>query len=377
MTDHSLQRAPLASDALGRLWRRSVEVIEAGQASTGAYIASPNFPVYRYSWFRDGAFIADAMSRVGRTESTERFFAWCAGVLVERAELIESHVRMRAAGEAVGVAEMLHCRYTVDGEEAPEEWWNFQLDGYGTWLWALGAHAARHDRSLQPYADGIDLCVRYLSAFWAEPSYDWWEENMGHQHTSTLAALYAGLEAAPRWSLLPSATRRQAERAAGGIRAAILSRGVYEGRFAKWLDGDGLDASLVACAVPFGVVEPDDPRAVATAAAIELRLSRGGVYRHPHDSYYGGGEWLLLAALLGWFYVEVGRRDDALARLAWIAEQADDDGNLPEQVSEHLLVPDAYDGWRQRWGPIASPLLWSHAMFLTLASELGMTEADA
>ena len=46
-------------------------------------------------------------------------------------------------------------------------------------------------------------------------------------------------------------------------------------------------------------------------------------------------------------------------------------------MSDHLLVPDAYDGWRQRWGPIASPLLWSHAMFLTLASELGMTEADA
>ena len=77
MSEYSLQRAELASVDLVQLCRRSIEVIEAGQASTGAYLASPSFPVYRYSWFRDGAFIADAMSRVGRGDSAERFFAWC------------------------------------------------------------------------------------------------------------------------------------------------------------------------------------------------------------------------------------------------------------------------------------------------------------
>jgi hypothetical protein len=29
--------------------------------------------------------------------------------------------------------------------------------------------------------------------------------------------------------------------------------------------------------------------------------------------------------------------------------------------------------WLQAWGPVASPLLWSHAMYLTLAPELGVT----
>ena len=374
MTEQPSHRAEPASADLVQLYRRSIEVIDAGQSPSGAYLASPNFPVYRYSWFRDGAFIADAMSRVGREDSAERFFAWCSGVLVARADLIESHVASAAAGDRVDAAEMLHCRYTVDGEEAPEEWWNFQLDGYGTWLWALGAHATRHGRSLEPYAAAIDLCVRYLAAFWAEPSYDWWEENMGHQHTSTLAALHAGLETASGWDVLEPATRAAAAHAAADIREAILSRGVHDGRFAKWLDGDGLDGSLIACAVPFHVVAPDAPRARATARAIELQLSRRGVYRHPNDSYYGGGEWLLLAALLGWYDATIGRRDEALSRLLWIAAQADADANLPEQVSDHLLVPDAYDGWRQRWGPIASPLLWSHAMFLTLAVELGVVD---
>ena len=50
-------------------------MILAGQSPAGGYVASPTFGPYRYSWFRDGAFIADAMSRVGEVESAERFEA--------------------------------------------------------------------------------------------------------------------------------------------------------------------------------------------------------------------------------------------------------------------------------------------------------------
>ena len=43
---------------------------------------------------------------------------------------------------------------------------------------------------------------------------------------------------------------------------------------------------------------------------------------------------------------------------------------LPEQAQDHLLHPDAYDGWVRKWGPPPSPLLWSHAMELLLAAKL-------
>jgi isomaltose glucohydrolase len=69
----------LAGGHLGRdddvadLRTRSIDVIAAGQASSGAYTAAPTFGPYRdYCWFRDGSFIADAMSRVGETSSAER-----------------------------------------------------------------------------------------------------------------------------------------------------------------------------------------------------------------------------------------------------------------------------------------------------------------
>ena len=36
-----------------------------------------------------------------------------------------------------------------------------------------------------------------------------------------------------------------------------------------------------------------------------------------------------------------------------------------------LLAPEHYEPWVAKWGPPPCPLLWSHAMFLTLAHELG------
>jgi len=56
--------------------------------------------------------------------------------------------------------------------------------------------------------------------------------------------------------------------------------------------------------------------------------------------------------------------------LAWIEAQATPDGALPEQVSEHLLHPERHAEWERRWGKVACPLLWSHAMYLVVASLL-------
>jgi len=358
------------------LARHSVAVIEANQAATGAYVASPNFPVYRYSWFRDGAFIADAMSRAGRPASAEAFFSWCAGVLEARVAKIDSLIERHRSGHAIGPDEFLHARYTVDGREVADEWWNFQLDGYGTWLWALGTHLRRTAGSrLDSYRNGAILSVRYCTEFWREPSYDWWEEHVGHRHTSTLAALYAGLREAARWEDLPADLRQQAHQVAEEIRRTVRSQGRQDGHLVKWLGGHAVDASLIACGVPFGLVSPTDPLMSTTIRTIESNLAHSGVHRYLEDTYYGGGEWPLLAALLGWYYATVGRLEAAHAQLAWVVAHATPDGNLPEQVPDHLLAPAERDAWIRRWGPVATPLLWSHVMFLTLALELGSPRA--
>lgn len=320
-----------ARSARTDLATRSVEVIRAGQADTGAYLACPEFAPYRYCWFRDGAFIADAMSRVGELDSAERFFDWCARIVTDRAELIHADGR-------------LDCRYTIDGRESEEEWSTYQLDGYGLWLWALRGHCDRHGRGADRWRDAIDLSVEYIRRRWHEPCVDWWEEREGF-HPATLACLYAGLDAA-------SAPLAEA------LRVTTVNA----------LDGARLDASLLVLLTPFGVVERDHE----LLGRIERTLvsSGGGVHRHEDDTYYGGGEWLLLTALLGWQHAELGRLDDARAALAWIEAHAVDDGLLPEQSQDHLLEPNLYDAWLERWGRPAVPLLWSHAMYLTLGTAI-------
>jgi len=352
---------------------RSVAVILAGQSASGAYVASPDYPVYQYCWFRDGSFIADAMSRAGEIASAEAFFGWCATALVRRHDQVESLLARHAKGDRIPTTDFLHTRFTLDGLESQESWENFQLDGYGAWLWALNEHRRRHDRPVTPYLEGAVLSARYVGAFATQPSYDWWEEHAVERHTSTLAAIHAGLRAVASWPEVAADQRAAAAAVAVDLASLVRTDAARLGHLAKWLGGDTVDASLIAVATPFGMVEADDPMMTATIDRIESDLVHdGGVHRYALDTFYGGGEWLLLAALLGWHHLRGGRADAARHQLDWIARHATPDGGFPEQVNDHLLAPAEEAAWILRWGPVATPLLWSHAMFLTLALELGV-----
>lgn len=357
---------------------RSVAVILAGQSPSGAYIASPNFPVYRYSWLRDGAFIADAMSRAGEVASAEAFFGWCARVLDARAGRVDALIERARRGERIPAADHLHTRYTLGGDESDAEWWNFQLDGYGAWLWALGEHLHRHGRSSAPFVGGAHVSARYIEAFWPEASYDWWEEHPEERHVSTLAALSAGLRAAAELPGIDGEAAAGFGSSAAAIRDTLRAEADRLGYLPKWLGGNAVDASLLAVGAPFGVLEPNDPAVLATVARIEAELvHRGGVHRYRTDTYYGGGEWLLLAGFLGLQYAAGGRTEAGREQLAWIADHATADGLFPEQVTDHLLAPERCAEWLERWGPVATPLLWSHAMYLSLAVQLGVAPSGA
>lgn len=362
-------------DVLDDLVEHSLAVITDGQAPSGAYIASPTFPTYHYSWFRDGAFIADAMSRHGHVASAAAFHQWCDRVIADRAEQVTDLVARAGTDSHPGPDEHLRTRYTLDGDDADGFWQNFQLDGYGTWLWAMAGHARRHPTS-EPPVDHVELVVDYLAAYWDEPCYDWWEEHLQHRHVSTLGAVWAGLDAAADWAAVDRSTREHAADVADKIRDRIATDGVVDGSLVKWLGSTAVDASLVACLTPFDLYPPDHPVATTTISRIEDELAPAGVYRYLDDVYYGGGQWILLAAFLAWHHARAGDTERAGELLAWITDQADTDGNLPEQVATDLLAPDHLDEWEQGWGPSASPLLWSHAMVLSVVAELDQTQAD-
>ncbi len=356
------------------LFQHSVRVITAHQAPTGAYVASPHFPVYRYSWFRDGAFIAYAMDLAGQHGSARSFHDWAARTILRHARKAERAIEKAARGEPPG-EDYLHTRYTLNGEEGPEEWPNFQLDGFGTWLWALNEHVQRTGIALTPdWQAAVALIARYLGALWTRPCYDLWEEHPHDQHPYTLAAIYAGLRAA---GMLLGGEGRALTEVADQVRRFVLTHGVREGCLVKQIPSPSdpaypIDASLVGVATPYRLLSPDDPLMRATVARIEqeLHCPGGGVHRYRADTYYGGGEWILLTAWLGWYYTEVGEIGRAWELLRWVEAHADAEGYLPEQVSGHLLAPGRYSEWKTRWGPVAKPLLWSHAMYLILRCAL-------
>ena len=356
--------------ALADLARRSAEVIADHQHVGGAYPASPTFSVYGYSWFRDGAFIADAMSRVGHHDSAGRFFDWCAAVVNHRRDLIESLIESSRAGRSVGRDEHLPTRYTLVGEPTGEDWWDFQLDGYGTWMFMLAEHL-RRTQSPCPGStlEAVETCARYLIEFWSEPCFDWWEEDVDGVHVSTLVSIEAGLRAAA--DLLDGPAAKRCRSASEAIVDHVLDHGVVGGHLVKTIGrGDRVDASLISAFVPFATFDPAGALATATYDRIAGDLAPDGVHRYLGDTYFGGGRWVVLAGFVGAFEAATGRTDAARARLDWMWAQQTDDGLLPEQVTEHALDPSCIDRWVQQWGPVATPLLWSHAMYLTLADRL-------
>jgi len=356
---------------LGDLNQRSIEVIRDGQHASGGYVASPTFSQYPFSWLRDGSYIAMAMAATGDRDSSARFYDWVARVVLAHEADVQAVIADLAAGKPADPAHLLPARFTLEGEREPrtgeDDWPNFQLDGYGTWLFGLHSHYAgvlpegRDDLRV-----AVELTVAYLRATWHLPCYDYWEEFGDRQHTSTLAAIVAGLQAAA--VLLHD---ESVQELADEVWQYVLDTCVVDGSFVKGPQDDRVDASLLSLAVPFGLVTTSDATFERTLARIRSELSSptGGIRRYVGDTYYGGSPWILHTAWLGWVDRIAGNAEAAAHAKAWIEECAlPESGFLPEQrTSEPQEGAEAYvQEWEERWGTVATPLLWSHAKYLLL-----------
>jgi isomaltose glucohydrolase len=259
----------------GDLVAASLYVIASGQHGSGAYVAAPSYAAYAYAWLRDGAFCAYAMDLHRNSESAASFHRFVTSTLLAHRHLFE-------AGPASNPyrGTMPPTRYTLNGdlEEGVEETWpsNFQLDGYGTWLWALRDHARRGGTIGRDDRSAVEIVGAYLQRTATLPCFDCWEEFGDRRHTSTLASVIAGLRAAAE--LIGD---QGAGRVADSLRERLLKQHVLDGSFIKYEGSSAVDASLLWLALPFGVVDVQDPLMVRTAARLsdELVGPTGGVRR--------------------------------------------------------------------------------------------------
>lgn len=370
---------PVATDLL----ERSLTVILENQQPGGAYLACPVMPDYQYSWFRDGAYIAYALtvdglkasadhnySMAAQWESAYKFHSWCAERVNEREASLTQAIAGGMRGEKPAPQHRLNARYRADGVEGPQEWPEFQLDGAGTWLWSLAEYLKATRFTPLPYEweRAVITTAHYLAALWRFPCYDCWEERGEDIHTSTLGAIYAGLKAAQ--VMIP---KLDFTATCADIRAFVLEHCLTPaGELAKSAGLDQVDANLLTVALPHGMFAADDPIMLRTLTRIErdLLAVTGGLHRHVDDVYYGGGAWVLLDLWRAWYYAELGQRDTARQILAWVDSTADSEGHLPEQVNTAMLAPEHYAPWVAERGAIANPLLWTHAMYLLVSRQL-------
>jgi GH15 family glucan-1,4-alpha-glucosidase len=363
-----------------RNWEQAAEesksIIKLNQHPSGGYVACPLFAHYGYSWLRDGTFIAYAMDVSGEHESAGQFYGWVHQVLQEKRSHVDQLIRKHKQGEWIERSEFLNTRYHLDGREDHADWGNFQLDGYGAWLWGICEHIRLTENRalLDKYRTSIELTVDYLTTFWLFPNYDCWEEYPDFVHPATLACIFGGLRAVGQLE-----SREPLLDKAEEIRKFLLEHTILEGRVVKsvqFVDGNwrpvqpGVDASLLWLCLPFQVLEASHPFMQNTLQAIEKELKHEGIQRYAADSYYGGGEWLLLTAWYGWIKADLGDTQEARRCQNWIISKADALGRLPEQVPDALRNPQAYEDWTRRLGRPALPLLWSHAMLLVLSNRL-------
>ncbi|MFY0615364.1 MAG: glycoside hydrolase family 15 protein [Hyphomicrobiaceae bacterium] len=246
---------------------------------------------YRYCWLRDAFFVVRALNSLGAVHTMENYFGWLTNI-VGRAENnhlqpvygigLEAALTERIEPKLAGYRGMGPVRV---GNQAHE---HFQHDVYGNLI--LGAVQTFFDRRLTKLADlgdfeRLEVVGEQAFRLHDQPDAGMWElRSRADVHTSSSLMCWAACDRLAKIAEhLGEADRARfwGERAAT-IRDVILEKAWSEKRqaFADSFGGDNLDASVLLMA-EVGIIDPVDPRFVATVERLEETLARG-----PHMMRY-------------------------------------------------------------------------------------------
>jgi len=382
-------------------YKRSLLILRTQIDNDGAIIAANDADVehfsndsYSYMWPRDGALVANALNHAGYSEITRGFFDFCNSVLTEDGFLLHKYNPDRSWGSS------WHPWVDADGNpQLP-----IQEDETALVLYSLWQHyhvfddiefVAPHFRTLVTPAADFLVSYREPRTRLPGPSYDLWEERRGIL-TYTTAAVYGGLDAAAKFSMIfgeeKLATRYRD--AAEEIKRAALRYLWNEerGHFLRMITVDKygtihqdatLDSSLCGL-FQFGMFQATDREIELTMQQIEQTLwaktQVGGMARYENDYYYQvthdlsqaqGNPWFICTLWLAQHKIArastIEEAHQALPFLEWVRTHILPSGVMAEQVNPYTGEPLS-----------VSPLTWSHAEFvLTVRWYLGKCQRFA
>ena len=120
--------------------QESIDAILRNQSPVAPSWRRRTSPQYHYCWLRDGSFSAFALDRAGEHEASARYHAWVNDAIGGISGIIDDVIEKMLRGEELDPTNMPPARFALDGTSVIDDWPNFQIDGYGTWLWSLGQH---------------------------------------------------------------------------------------------------------------------------------------------------------------------------------------------------------------------------------------------
>ncbi len=237
---------------------------------------------YRYVWIRDQCYAGQAVAAAGEhplVDSAVHF-------VTER--LLSDGPDLRPAYTAAGGE--VPAERTLDlpgypggsdvvGNHVREQ---FQLDAFGEALLLLAA-AARHDRLDTVHHEAVAVAVAAIEQRRREPDAGVWELDARRwTHSQLICA--AGLRQVAAAGVGSAADAAAWSALADRIVADTATDSLHpSGRWQRAPDDPRVDAALLLPAIR-GALPGDDPRSIATAAAVRAELgSEGYVYRFRHD----------------------------------------------------------------------------------------------
>ena len=242
------QRTNSSEADAGATMRSSVESILRNQEENGAFVASPDFAEYHYCWLRDGSFVAYALDQVGEHDASARYHEWVNRAIGGISELIDRAIDEHRQGETLDPAHMPPARFALDGSNVVDDWPNFQIDGYGTWLWALGQHLlstrpARSSRGASWFGRAGRTLSRYVRP---QPVF----RRLGGERLRA-AHLHAGLRLRGPCSRVHACLATTTCSTRRAVRSRARESAIRLGRYVKSTESDDVDASVLWLSTPF------------------------------------------------------------------------------------------------------------------------------
>jgi GH15 family glucan-1,4-alpha-glucosidase len=373
------------------LYKKSLFVIRAHADKEGSIIASSDSDIlnqgrdtYSYMWPRDAAFAARALILAGDVATARTFLSFCNSIISDAGYFRHKYLPDGSIGSS-------WHPWVRDGKrELP-----IQEDETAIVLVVLKEYYIV-TRDIEFVEQIFNSLVRSAGDFMSSyvdvrtglphPSYDLWEEHY-IVSTYTCAVTTAGIRAAAFFADLLGKhdLAKKYTDAADAMQHAILtklydeSRGVFYKALRIGKDGEvradaTLDISSVYGVAEFDIVSHDDPRIMRALKVAEEELmlkdgTIGGMPRFENDYYYRTANY---EPPNPWFVTTMWRAHCYLIRaqseadltvvretLDWAVRHATESGMLSEQLHPRSGAPLG-----------TTPLVWSHAQFVTLVIEL-------